>query len=92
MLFDRGRRGQALKDFDICGDGDGFNVFEVLISRALGPGQELLDCPVIGGSCVSVADRDRKKLEEFLAGCWAGARDDSWSCKRICRNNGKFEI
>jgi hypothetical protein len=25
---------------------------------------------VIGGSCVRVADRDRKKLEEFFAGSW----------------------
>ena len=29
---------------------------------------------VIGGSCVRVADRDRKKLEEFFAGSWPGAR------------------
>jgi hypothetical protein len=48
--------------------GDRFNVLEVLIPGALSPGQELLDCPVIGGSCVSVADRDRKKLEEFFLG------------------------
>ena len=68
VLFDRGRRGLALKDFDICGDRDRLNVFEVLITGALSPGQELLDRPVIGGSCVSVPDRDRKKLEELFAG------------------------
>jgi hypothetical protein len=43
MLFDRGRRGLALKDFDICGDRDWFNVFGVLITGALSPGQELLN-------------------------------------------------
>jgi hypothetical protein len=56
------------KDFDICGNRDRFNVFEVLISGALSPGQELLDCSVVRGSCVSVTDRDRKKLEEFFPG------------------------
>ena len=54
--------------FDVCGDRDGLDVFEVLIPSALDPGQELLDCPVIGGSRVSVADRDRKKLEELFPG------------------------
>jgi len=68
VLFDRGRRGPALKDFDICGDCDRFDVFELLIPGALGPGEELLDRPVVGGSRVSVADRDRKKLEEFFPG------------------------
>ena len=29
--LDRGRRGLALQGFDICGDRDGLNVFEVLI-------------------------------------------------------------
>jgi len=42
--------------------------FEVLITGTISPGQELLDCPVIGSSCVSVPDRDRKKLEEFFPG------------------------
>jgi hypothetical protein len=37
----------ALKDFDVCGNRDRFNVFEVLVTGALGPGQELLDRPVI---------------------------------------------
>jgi hypothetical protein len=37
MLFDRGRRGLALEGFDICGDRDRFNVFEVLIPGALRP-------------------------------------------------------
>ena len=67
VLFDRGRRGPALKDFDICGNCDWLNVFEVLITCALGPGQELADRPVIGRPCVRVADRDRKKLEELFA-------------------------
>ena len=31
VLFDGGRRGPALKHFDICGDRDRFDVFEVLI-------------------------------------------------------------
>jgi hypothetical protein len=83
VLFDRGRRGPELQNFDICGNRDGLNVFEVLIPGALNPGQELLDCAIIGGSCVCVADRDRKKFEEFFAGGWPGARDDGWSCERI---------
>jgi hypothetical protein len=83
VLFDRGRRGLALEAFDICGNCDRLNVFEVLISGALSPGQELLDCPVISGSCVRVADRDREKFEELLAGLWAGACDDGWSCERV---------
>src|SRR5690348_9196163 len=76
MCCFRGRRGLALKDFDICGNRDRFNVFDVLISRALSPGQKLLDCPVVGGSCVRVPDRNRKKLEEFFPGRWAGVRDE----------------
>jgi hypothetical protein len=77
VLFDRRRRGTALKDFDIRGDRDRLNVFEVLIAGALNPGQELLDCPVVGGSCVGVPDRDRKKFEELFAGRWAGTCDDA---------------
>jgi hypothetical protein len=46
VLFDRGRRGQALDAFDICCNCDRLNVFEVLIAGALSPCQELLDCPV----------------------------------------------
>jgi len=87
MLFDRGRRGGALEDFDICGNRDRFNVFEVLITGAITPRKELLDRPVIGGPCVRVADRDCKKFEELLAGGWAGAGDERGSCKRIYRNN-----
>ena len=56
------------------------------------PGQELLDRPVISGSCVNVADRDGKELEEFFAGRWAGARDECRNWERIYRNNGKFGI
>ena len=44
MLFDRGRRRMALQHFDIGRDRYGLYVFEVLISRALRPCQELLDC------------------------------------------------
>ena len=66
MLFDRRRRGLALQRFDVGGDRDRLNVFEVLIPRALDPGQELLDCPVIGSSRVSVPDRDCKELEELF--------------------------
>jgi len=68
VLFDRGWRGPALEGFDVGRDRDRFNVFEVLITGALSPGQELLDCPVIGSPCVSVSDRNRKKLEELFAG------------------------
>jgi hypothetical protein len=68
VLLDRGRRGLALKCFDVGRDCDRFNVFEVLIPSALDPGQELLDRPVIGGSCVSVPDRDGKKFEKLFAG------------------------
>jgi len=53
--------------FNELGD-DGLDVFELLIPSALDPGQKLLDRPVIGGSCVSVPDRDRKKLEELFPG------------------------
>jgi hypothetical protein len=66
VLFDRGRRGPELQNFDICGNRDGLNVFEVLIPGALNPGQELLDCAIIGGSCVCVADRDVKNSKNFL--------------------------
>jgi hypothetical protein len=66
VLFYRGRRGLELQRLDIRRDRDGLNVFEVLIPGALSPGKELLDCPVISGSSVSVADRNRKKLEEFF--------------------------
>src|SRR6266446_4483169 len=92
VLLDRGWRGLALKCFDICGDRDRLDVFEVLISSALDPGQELLDRPVIGGARVSVADRDRKKLEKLFASRWPGARNDGGSCERIYRNNGKFGV
>ena len=68
VLFDRGRRGLALQGFDVGRHRDRLNVFEVLIPGALTPGKKLLDRPVIGGSCVRVADRDRKKLEELFAG------------------------
>jgi hypothetical protein len=68
VLFDRGRRRSALQRLDVSGDRDGLNVIEILIAGAVGPGQELLNCPVESGSCVSVADRDRKKLEEFFPG------------------------
>ena len=66
VLFNRGRHGLALKDFDIRGNRDRFDVFKVLITGALSPGQKLLDRPVIGGSGVSVPDRDRKNSKNFL--------------------------
>jgi hypothetical protein len=68
VLFDRGRRGLALKDFDICGNRDRFDIFEVLVAGTLSPGQELLDCLVVGGPCVRVADRHREKFKEFFPG------------------------
>jgi hypothetical protein len=66
VLFDCGRRGLALEDFDIRRDRDRFNVFEVLITGALGPGQELLDRPVISCPRVCVADWDGKKFKELF--------------------------
>jgi hypothetical protein len=83
VVFDRRRRGPALQRLDVSGDSDGLNVFKVLISGALSPGQELLDCAIVGGSCVSVANRDRKKLEELLASRWRGARYDGGSWCRF---------
>jgi len=79
VLFERGRRGLALEGFDVGRDRDGFNVFEVLVTGAFTPGKKLLDCPVVGGSCISVADRDGKKLEEFFSRCWAGTGDECGS-------------
>jgi hypothetical protein len=38
VLLDRGSRGPALKDFDVGGHRDRFDVFEVLIPGALSPG------------------------------------------------------
>jgi hypothetical protein len=92
VLFDRGRCGLALEGFDVGGHRNRFNVFKVLITGALNPGQELLDCPVIGGPGVRVADRDRKKLEELFAGFWSGARDESWRWERIWSKDGKFGV
>jgi len=62
------RRGPALKRFDVGCDRDGLDVFEVLVPGALSPGQEMLNRAIIGGPCMRVADRDRKKLEEFFSG------------------------
>jgi hypothetical protein len=42
------------------------------LTSALTLGQELLDSPIISGSCVRVANRDRKTFKEFLAGSWPG--------------------
>jgi hypothetical protein len=66
VLFDRGRRGLALEGLNIGGDRDGLNVFEILIPSALTPEKKLLDRPVIGGPCVRVADRDRKKTRRIF--------------------------
>jgi hypothetical protein len=75
------RRRLALKDFDVCGNRDRSNVFEVLVTGTLSPSQELLDCPVVRGSCVCVPDRDRKELKEFFPGLWLGAGDESEAAK-----------
>ena len=66
MLLDRGRRGLALKCFDVGRDRDRFNVFEVLVTGTFAPGQKLLDRPVIGSPCVYVSDRDCEEFEEAL--------------------------
>jgi hypothetical protein len=68
VLLDRGRRGLTLQGFDICGDRDRLNVFEVPVPGSFTPEKKLLDRPVIGGTRVSVADRDRKKFKEFFPG------------------------
>jgi hypothetical protein len=64
----------------------------VLVTGALRPSQELLNRPVISGPRVSVADRDREKFEEPLAGCGAGARDECGSLERIYRNDDEFGV
>jgi hypothetical protein len=51
-----------------------------------------MNCPVVGSTCVGVADRDGKKLEELLAGLWAGARDDGWSCERSAETTASVEL
>jgi hypothetical protein len=51
-----------------------------------------LYCPVICGSRISVADRDRKKFEELLAGRRAGALNENWRWESLGRNNGKFGV
>jgi len=79
----------ALQRLDVSGDRDGLNVFEVLIPGALSSGQELLDCPVIGGSRVSVTDRNREKLKEFFSGGWSGARDDDGELRKILEKRGQ---
>ena len=68
VLLDGWRRGLALKCLDVGRDRYGLNVFEVLVTGTLGPGQELADRPIIRGSCVRIADRDRKKLQELFTG------------------------
>jgi hypothetical protein len=68
VLFDRGRRSLALKRLDVGRYRDRLDVFNVPITGAFRPSQELLDRPVVGGSRVRVADRDLKKLEELFPG------------------------
>jgi len=68
VLLDRGRRGLALKDFDVGGNRDGLNVFQVLVTGTFTPGKKLLNRPIVGCAGVRVADRDSKKLEELFAG------------------------
>ena len=58
-----GGGGPALKDFDICGDRDRFDVFRVTDTRSAPPRrQKLLVCPVVGGRELAVADRDRRRV------------------------------
>ena len=49
MLFYRGRRGLALERFDVGRDRDRLDVFNVLISGTLAPGQKLLNGAVVRG-------------------------------------------
>jgi hypothetical protein len=66
VLFDRGRRGLALKRLVIGRDRDWFNVFEVLITGSFTPGKKLLDRAVIGGSRVSVQIGTVKTSKNFF--------------------------
>jgi hypothetical protein len=51
------------------------------------------DCPVVGGPCVSVRDRDRETFKQLFADHWAAhARDDGGVAKEIYSNNGKFGV
>jgi hypothetical protein len=68
VLFDCRRRGQALQGLDIRRDRDGLNVFKVLVTGTFTPRKKLFDRPVVGGSGVRVADRDREKFKEFFSG------------------------
>jgi hypothetical protein len=68
VLLGRWRRGLALKCFDVGGHRDRLNIFEMLVTGTLSPGQELVNCPVISGSRVRVADRDGKKFKELFPG------------------------
>jgi len=71
LLSDRERHGLALKDFDIRRSRDRLNVFKVLIAGAFRPRQELLDCPVVGGSRVGEGSSKRalKKKTVVAIGC-----------------------
>ena len=65
--FTVGAAAWRCKALDVGGDRDGLNVFELLVTRTFTPEKKmLLNRPVVGGSCVRVADRDRKELEEFF--------------------------
>ena len=78
-----GRRGLALKRFDIRGNRNGLNVFEVLVPGALSPGQELLDCPAAGGSRVSVADRIRGETLSDAIPSYALSRPKDWVSSKV---------
>jgi hypothetical protein len=66
--FTVGGAASRCKGLDVGRYRDGFNVFKAGYPARSTPGEELLNRPVIGGSCVRVADRDRKKLEKLFAG------------------------
>jgi hypothetical protein len=68
VLFDRGRRGLVLEGFDVRGNRDGLNVFQVPVAGTFTPEKKLFDRPVISSSGVRVANRDRKELEELFLG------------------------
>jgi hypothetical protein len=61
-------------------------------TRALSPGQELLNRHVISGPRVRVPDRDRKKPEELFAGGWAGTGDECGGWKESTETRESFSF
>jgi hypothetical protein len=66
MLFNGRRRAGML--FDISGNRDGLDIFEVAKPAAFAPSQELADGVVVGNPSVFVPDRDREEFEKPLGG------------------------